>query len=145
MGSDGAGTAGGPGPDVAPRPGEATDAPPHLVGPPTTAATRAVLEALAGAGPGRPVVGWADLTSPHLVDLLEDLRAGPGGGHLVAIALRWPPSAAPWLEDPTVIRGLACLERSGLALALLGSGDPALPARLAAVEPGLVVRTDVRA
>jgi L-fuconolactonase len=113
-----------------------------LVEPPTVTATRTVLEALAGSGAPIGVVGWADLTAPNLVDLLDELVTGPGGAHLTAIGLRWPVQGATWSEDPTVIRGLACLERSGLALRLVGRGGPGLVERLAAVEPGLTVLTE---
>ncbi len=34
------------------------------------------------------VVGWTDLTAPDIADTLAELRAGPGGEHLVGIATR---------------------------------------------------------
>lgn len=113
-----------------------------VVEPRTVAATRAILASLAQ-HPGRlPVVGWADLSAPNLVDLLDDLMSGPGGRHLAGIAAPSPPAGHGWLDDVAVRRGLACLQRSGLSLRLLGPVPPALLARLAAEEPTLAVLVD---
>ena len=60
---------------------------------------------------GEQVVGWVDLTSPNLVDLIEDLKSGPGGEHLVALRCSLYD-----FTDPSAARGLACLEQAKLAL-----------------------------
>ncbi len=60
---------------------------------------------------GEEVVGWVDLTSPNLVDLLDDLTSGEGGEHLVALRCSLYDIA-----DPSATRGLACLEQAKLAL-----------------------------
>lgn len=113
-----------------------------LVRPATVAATRTALAVLADRPEPVGVVGHADLTAPNLVDLLDDLLAGPGGRHLRAIAVPRPAAAAGWLDDVAVRRGLACLQQRDLALRLVGAGDPALPAVLARVEPALEVLVD---
>jgi hypothetical protein len=125
----------GPGPPATP---EATGDV-VVVEPRTVAATREALGALAERAQLVPVVGFADLTSPNLVDLLEDLLAGPGGPHLRAVGVPWPATGAAWVDDVAVRRGLACLQRRRLALCLLGTGPGDLPAALARVEPGLEV------
>jgi L-fuconolactonase len=113
-----------------------------VVHPSSVAATRAALAALADRGRPAGVVGFADLTAPNLVDLLDDLVAGPGGRHLRAIASPWPASGPAWLADVAVRRGLACLQHHRLALRLLGPGDPSLLADLASAEPDLEVLVD---
>ena len=113
-----------------------------LVRPATVAATRSALAALADRPERMGVVGHADLTSPNLVDLLDDLLGGPGGHHLRAIAVEGPPADAGWVDDVAVRRGLACLQRRHLALRLVGMGDPTLVAALARVEPDLEVLVD---
>lgn len=117
-----------------------------LVAPDTVAATRSVLAMLDEPdGPHPPdvrVVGWADLTAPNLVDLLDDLTAGTGGGRLAAIAVRARGPGGGWLEDVAVRRGLACLQRAGLSLRLLGTHPPEVVARLGHLEPELVLIPD---
>jgi hypothetical protein len=113
----------------------------RLVDPPTVAATRAILDGLVDGPGGVEVIGWADITSPNLVDLLDDLLAGPGGAHLRAIAVPWPRTGAAWAEDVAVARGLSCLQRAGLGLCLVGVGPADLPERLHQIEPGLRVLT----
>lgn len=113
-----------------------------LVRPSTVGATRSALAVLADRDEPVGVVGHAELTSPHLVDLLDDLLAGPGGRHLRAVATGWPADAGRWLGDVAVRRGLACLQQRGLALRLVGAGDPATPAAVAALEPDLEVLVD---
>ena len=113
-----------------------------VVEPPTVAATRAVLASLAGTEAPVAVVGWADLTAPNLVDLLDDLVAGPGGHHLVALGLASVADQGRWIDDVAVRRGLACLQQARLSLRLFGTSDPGLLARLAAAEPALTVITD---
>jgi L-fuconolactonase len=82
---------------------------PVIVETDSVGATRAAL-----ASPGdRPIIGWVDLTSPHLVDLLDELATGPGGHRLVAV--RWSGATAT-LDDLTIQRGLATLADTALAL-----------------------------
>jgi hypothetical protein len=118
-------------------------APALVVDPPTVAATRAALAAL-GDGPSTAAVtGWADLTSPHLADLLDDLQHGPGGHRLAAIAHLAPAAPEAWLADVAVRRGLACLQRAGLALHLVGPAAQ-VAERLRTLEPALEVWIDPR-
>ena len=63
------------------------------------------------AATGEDVVGWVDLTSPNLVDLIEDIQQGPGGSHLVALRCSLYD-----ITDPCATRGLACLEQANVAL-----------------------------
>ena len=116
-----------------------------LVEPHTVAATRAVLAVLAEHPAPLAVVGWADLSSPNLVDLLDELVDGPGGSHLAAIAQAAPNEGAEWVDDIAIRRGLACLQRFGLSLRLIGPVPPPLLARLAAEEPALAVLVDAAA
>jgi L-fuconolactonase len=133
----------GPRPHRPGRPvGGWTSEPTVLVQPPTVSATRSALEAMAAQPEPRGVVGFADLTAPNLVDLLDDLLDGPGGAHLRAIAVPWPAAGAGWLDDVAVRRGLACLQSRGLALRLLGRGGHELPSALARIEPALEVAVD---
>lgn len=60
---------------------------------------------------GDDVVGWVDLTSPNLVDLLDDLIQGSGGNRLIGLRCSLYD-----IKDPCATRGLACLERANLAL-----------------------------
>lgn len=91
----------------------------------------ATRDALAAAG-AQPVVGWVDLTSPHLIDLLDELVTGPGGQRLVAVR---SDAVARRLDDLPVRRGLATLQDAHLAFhttdpelrAALTSGWPSLP------------------
>jgi L-fuconolactonase len=63
------------------------------------------------------VVGWADLTSPELGSVIDALRAGPGGHHLVGLTHRVDDEDDPaWLARDDVRRGLATLAAKGLAL-----------------------------
>lgn len=122
---------------------QASPTPPRLVvEPPTVAATRAVLASLAGIVAPVPVVGWADLTAPNLVDLLDDLVAGPGGHHLVALGLAPVADEERWIDDVAVRRGLACLQQARLSLRLFGASGPTVLSRLAKAEPALTVITD---
>lgn len=77
---------------------------------------------------GVPVVGWVDVTSPNLVDLLEDLRAE---GTLVG--LRWS-FVSGFANDVCVLRGLRTLSDAGLAVKAEGT-VPA--AEILARVPGL--------
>ncbi|KUO15144.1 amidohydrolase family protein [Streptomyces dysideae] len=66
------------------------------------------------------VVGWADLTSPAIGDVLDALRAGPGGTHLRAVRhLVQGESDAAWLQQPSVERGLRAVGERGLGYDLL--------------------------
>ncbi|WP_405823789.1 amidohydrolase family protein [Streptomyces sp. NBC_01390] len=59
------------------------------------------------------VVGWADLTSPAIADVLDQLIAGPGGGYLRSLRHLVQGETDPdWLQRPEVERGLgAALDR----------------------------------
>ncbi len=75
------------------------------------------------AGPGlvAGVVGWADLTTPDIVDVLAALRELPGGGRLAGI--RHPVLVEPdpdWLARPVMLRGLAAVAAAGLAYDIVG-------------------------
>jgi L-fuconolactonase len=66
------------------------------------------------------VVGWVDLTEPTVGETIEELRAGPGGAYLVGIRHPVHDEADPdWLLRGDVRRGLAAVERAGLAFDLL--------------------------
>lgn len=75
-------------------------------------ATRAALEA------GDDVVGWVDITSPNLVDLLDDLAAE---GSLVGV--RWA-FVSGFANDMCVLRGLQTLADTGLGVLVEGSVTP---------------------
>lgn len=79
----------------------------------------------------RPVVGWVDLTSPNLVDLLDELIAGPGGDRLIALRSN---GVAHRLDDVPVRRGFATLQDADLAF---HSTDPELRAALGVAWPSL--------
>ncbi len=66
------------------------------------------------------VVGWVDLAAPDVADRLAELRAGPGGGYLVAIRHQVHDEPDPaWLLRADVQRGLAAVRDAGLAYDLL--------------------------
>ncbi|MER6569052.1 amidohydrolase family protein [Streptomyces sp. NPDC001093] len=66
------------------------------------------------------VVGWADLTSPAIGDVLDDLRAGPGGRYLRAVRHLVQDESDPhWLGRPDVERGLRAVGRRGLGYDVL--------------------------
>jgi predicted TIM-barrel fold metal-dependent hydrolase len=66
------------------------------------------------------VVGWADLSSPAIGDVLDELRAGPGGGHLRAVRHLVQGEPDPdWLQRPSVERGLRAVTDRGLAYDVL--------------------------
>lgn len=90
-------------------------------------ATRA---ALATEG-SQPVVGWVDLTSPHLIDLLDELVSGPGGHRLVALRSN---AVARRLDDLPVRRGLSTLQDARLAF---HTTDPDLRAAVSLAWPAL--------
>ncbi|MDX3586368.1 MULTISPECIES: amidohydrolase family protein [Streptomyces] len=66
------------------------------------------------------VVGWVDLTSLAINDILDGLRAGPGGTHLRAV--RHIVQAEPdpdWLQRPVVESGLRAVRDQGLGYDVL--------------------------
>ncbi|MGW1747303.1 amidohydrolase family protein [Streptomyces sp. NPDC002092] len=61
------------------------------------------------------VVGWADLTSPAIGDVLDRLIAGPGGGYLRSLRHLVQGETDPnWLQLPEVERGLRAARNRGL-------------------------------
>ena len=66
------------------------------------------------------VVGWVDLTDPTVADAIAELRAGPGGHHLVGIRhqVHDEPDAE-WLQRDDVTRGIRAVGAAGLAYDLL--------------------------
>jgi L-fuconolactonase len=80
------------------------------------------------------VVGWVDLTNPAVAQTLDELRAVPGGEHLVGIRHQVQDEAEPrWLLRPDVVRGLRAVAAAGLAYDLLVLPHQ-LPDAIAAVE-----------
>ncbi|MHC5906747.1 amidohydrolase family protein [Streptomyces sp. S6] len=66
------------------------------------------------------VVGWADLTSPAIGDVLDRLLAGPGGGYLRSLRHLVQGETDPaWLQRPDVERGLAAVRDRGLGYDVL--------------------------
>ncbi|MGY4980654.1 amidohydrolase family protein [Streptomyces sp. 900105755] len=66
------------------------------------------------------VVGWADLTSPAVGHVLDELRSGPGGGYLRALRHLVQGEADPeWLQQPSVERGLRAVQHRGLGYDVL--------------------------
>ncbi|MER6466922.1 amidohydrolase family protein [Streptomyces sp. NPDC001288] len=66
------------------------------------------------------VVGWADLTSPAIGDVLDALLRGPGGGHLRALRHIVQNESDPdWLQHPAAERGLREVRDRGLAYDVL--------------------------
>ncbi len=98
------------------------------------------LLATAGATPRiAGVIAWTDLTSPAIADDLAALRDAPGGERLVGIRHQVHDEPDPdWLLRSDVARGLAAVERAGLAYDLLVRARE-LPAALevAQARPGL--------
>ncbi|MFF2078080.1 amidohydrolase family protein [Kitasatospora sp. NPDC058162] len=61
------------------------------------------------------VVGWADLTSPTIGDVLDQLQAGPGGGYLRSLRHLVQGETDPnWLQRPNVESGLRAARDRGL-------------------------------
>ena len=85
------------------------------------------------------VVGWADLTSPHVAEQLAALRAGPGGPHLVGVRHNAQDEPDPqWLQRADVRRGLDAVAEAGLVFDLeVGPRELAAAARVAASHPDL--------
>jgi predicted TIM-barrel fold metal-dependent hydrolase len=66
------------------------------------------------------VVGWADLTSPAIGDVLDELLAGPGGRYRKAVRHLVQGETDPeWLQRASVERGLRALRERGLAYDVL--------------------------
>ncbi|MEU6806880.1 amidohydrolase family protein [Streptomyces neyagawaensis] len=66
------------------------------------------------------VVGWADLTSPAIGDVLDDLRSGPGGRYLRSVRHLVQGESDPrWLQQPSVERSLRAVRERGLAYDIL--------------------------
>ncbi len=95
----------------------------------TVAAETPEMLALAAADPlVAGVVGWADLTSPAVADVLAGLAAGPGGSYLVSIRHQVQSEPDPgWLRRADVIHGLRAVALAGLCYDLI-----VLPYQLAA-------------
>jgi L-fuconolactonase len=93
------------------------------------------LLALAAAGTlVAAVVGWTDLTAPHVADAVAALRAKPGGQHLAGI--RHPLLTEPdpdWLSRSAVRRGLTALGAASLSFDLV-LPPSLLPAAVAAAS-----------
>ncbi|MFF4253764.1 amidohydrolase family protein [Streptomyces sp. NPDC001663] len=66
------------------------------------------------------VVGWADLTSPAIGDVLDDLRTGSAGRYLRAVRHIVQGESDPhWLQRPDVERGLRAVGERGLGYDVL--------------------------
>jgi L-fuconolactonase len=66
------------------------------------------------------VIGWADLTDPHLPNTLAGLRYGRGGEYLVGLRLRLREEPDEhWLVRGDVLHGLGILADAGLTVDLL--------------------------
>lgn len=66
------------------------------------------------------VVGWADLTSPAIGEVLDRLLAGPGGAYLRSLRHLVQGETEPsWLQRPDVERGLAAVRDHGLSYDVL--------------------------
>lgn len=85
------------------------------------------------------VVGWIDLTDPHLPDTLAGYRALPGSGKLVGLRDQVQGRPEPdFLADPRVHTALAAVGAAGLAFDLLVRVDQLPAAAQAAVAlPGV--------
>ncbi|MDH6121079.1 L-fuconolactonase [Kitasatospora sp. GAS204A] len=80
------------------------------------------------------VVGWTDLTSPAIAEVLAELRELPGGEALVGIRHQVQGEPDPnWLLRPEVLRGLAALADADLAYDLVVLPHQ-LPAAIAAAR-----------
>lgn len=106
--------------------------------------TRELLALAAGDPLLGAVVGWADLTSPAIGDLVDELREGPGGNRLRALRHLVQGESAPlWLQRPEVERGLRAVRDRGLGYdILIGSHQFSQAIRLAARIPDLPLVLD---
>ncbi|MEU9671553.1 amidohydrolase family protein [Streptomyces bobili] len=72
----------------------------------------------------RAVVGWADLASPVIGDVLDTLLTGRGGPHLRSVRHLVQDEQDPrWLQRPEVERGLRAVGLRGLAYDMLIRSD----------------------
>ena len=84
------------------------------------AETREFLRLAAASDTVRGVVGWVDLTAASVGDDLDELLDGPSGRRLVGIRHQVHDEPDPdWLGRADVRRGLAAVQRRGLAYDLL--------------------------
>jgi L-fuconolactonase len=90
------------------------------------------------------VVGWVDLADPDVAAVIADLRAGPGGRHLVGIRHQVREEPDPrWLLRPEVLRGLGALAEADLAYDLLvGPAGLRVADEAAAALPGLTLMVE---
>ncbi|MFF0018530.1 amidohydrolase family protein [Streptomyces sp. NPDC005374] len=66
------------------------------------------------------VVGWADLASPAIGDVLDALHAGPGGRYLRSLRHLVQGETDPgWLQRPDVERGMRAVQERGLGYDVL--------------------------
>ncbi|ELP64682.1 amidohydrolase family protein [Streptomyces turgidiscabies] len=90
------------------------------------------------------VVGWVDLTSLAIGDMLDTLRAGPGGSYLRAVrhVVQGEPDPD-WLQRPVVESGLRTVRDQSLGYDVLISAHQLPQAiRLAERVPGLPLVLD---
>jgi L-fuconolactonase len=87
---------------------------------PSLAETREFLATAAGSSFVAGVVGWVDLTDPDVAGTIAELRAGPGGRHLVGVRhqVHDEPDAG-WLLRKEVARGIEAVGGAGLVYDLL--------------------------
>ncbi|WP_333740414.1 amidohydrolase family protein [Streptomyces sp. IBSBF 2806] len=90
------------------------------------------------------VVGWADLTSPAIGEVLDRLLAGPGGAYLRSLRHLVQGETDPeWLQRADVERGLAAVQDRGLCYdVLVRSHQLPQAVRLAQRLPGLPLVLD---
>jgi L-fuconolactonase len=98
------------------------------------AETRAFLELAESTPFVGGVVGWVDLAAPDVAEAVAEVRAGPGGTHLVGIRHQVHDEPDPaWIVRDDVRRGLRAVADAGLVYDLLVRSRE-LPAALAAVR-----------
>jgi len=86
----------------------------------SVAETREFLDLAATSDVVRGVVGWVDLTSPSAGDDLDAMLDAPSGRRLVGVRHQVHDEPDPdWLRRSDVRRGLAAVQRRGLAYDLL--------------------------
>ncbi|MDN3270154.1 amidohydrolase family protein [Streptomyces sp. MA15] len=90
------------------------------------------------------VVGWVDLTSPAIGEILDNLCTGPGGSYLRAVRHVVQGEQDPeWLQRPAVERGLWMIAKRGLGYdVLIRSHQFRQAVRLAERIPGLPLVLD---
>ena len=111
---------------------------------PSLAETAEFLALAGGSDLVAGVVGWADLTSAAVPEMLAALRSGPGGARLAGIRhlVQGEPDPG-WLARPDVRRGLRAVADAGLVYDLL-TLPRQLPAAIEAARalPGLTFVLD---